>query len=328
MTDKILTKMKTEDVTELIGKIERHPTWSPASKQGFKITIKKFYGTMGLNKAHVEWINTTLKKKHKKLPSDMLNVDDIMKMIEANTKPRDRAIIAAFWDSGGRVGEIGTWKIRDITSFAHGVKAQMTGKTGSRIVPLVLSAPYITQWLAVHPMKDDPNAPLWVKQGPSPGHLMYGGMYRVLRESAKKAGIEKKFNPQTYRHSRATNLACDLTESQMDEYLGWVQGSNMPQVYVHLSGRNIDDAILKAAGIDVGEEEKAERRSMKPVKCHRCRQIVGASCSFCPYCGLSMSVTSALVEEQAELKIDDMFVALVAKYPELGEVMRRLQAGE
>jgi integrase/recombinase XerD len=35
----------------------------------------------------------------------------------------------------------------------------------------------------------------------------------------------------------------------MDAYFGWIQGSDMPSIYVHLSGRDIDDAILKANGI-------------------------------------------------------------------------------
>ena len=40
-----------------------------------------------------------------------------------------------------------------------------------------------------------------------------------------------------------------LTEAQMNAYFGWVQGSGMPSIYVHLSGRYIDDAVLKANGI-------------------------------------------------------------------------------
>ena len=41
-------------------------------------------------------------------------------------------------------------------------------------------------------------------------------------------------------------MANYLTEAQMNVYFGWTQGSDMPGVYVHLSGRDIDDAILKA----------------------------------------------------------------------------------
>jgi integrase/recombinase XerD len=44
-------------------------------------------------------------------------------------------------------------------------------------------------------------------------------------------------------------MANYLTEAQMNVYFGWAQGSDTPGVYVHLSGRDVDDAILKANGI-------------------------------------------------------------------------------
>jgi len=47
-----------------------------------------------------------------------------------------------------------------------------------------------------------------------------------------------------------------LTEAQMKEYLGWVGDSRMASTYVHLSGRNIDDA-----------QEGARRRERIPAMC-------------------------------------------------------------
>ena len=44
-------------------------------------------------------------------------------------------------------------------------------------------------------------------------------------------------------------MANYLTEAQMNVYFGWVQGSDMPSIYVHLSGRDVDYAILKANGV-------------------------------------------------------------------------------
>ena len=35
------------------------------------------------------------------------------------------------------------------------------------------------------------------------------------------------------------------TEAQMKEHFGWVPGSYMPSTYVHLSGKDVDGAILK-----------------------------------------------------------------------------------
>jgi integrase/recombinase XerD len=44
-------------------------------------------------------------------------------------------------------------------------------------------------------------------------------------------------------------MANYLAEAQMNAYFDWIQGSDMPGIYVHLSGRDIDDAVLKANGI-------------------------------------------------------------------------------
>lgn len=40
-----------------------------------------------------------------------------------------------------------------------------------------------------------------------------------------------------------------LTEAQMNIYFGWAQCSYMHGVYVHLSGRDVNDAILKVNGV-------------------------------------------------------------------------------
>jgi site-specific recombinase XerD len=77
----------------------------------------------------------------------------------------------------------------------------------------------------------------------------------MLQEVAKKAGIKKAINPHNYRHSRATSLANHFTEAQMNEYFGWIQGSDISQVYVHLSGRDLDDCVLNLRGMKPKEEK-------------------------------------------------------------------------
>jgi integrase/recombinase XerD len=71
------------------------------------------------------------------------------------------------------------------------------------------------------------------------------------------------------RHTRATELANILTEAQMKEHLGWVPGSDMPSTHVHLSGRDVDGAILKPYGIAVDEESKV-KIALTLTKCPRC----------------------------------------------------------
>jgi hypothetical protein len=79
--------------------------------------------------------------------------------------------------------------------------------------------------------------------------MRYDAIRMRLKKISKKAGINKKIHPHLFRHSRCTYMANYLTEAQMNAYFVWVQGSGMPSVYVHLSGRDVDDAVLKANGV-------------------------------------------------------------------------------
>jgi len=83
----------------------------------------------------------------------------------------------------------------------------------------------------------------------------------ILKSVAQKAGIDKPINPHHFRHSRATDLAKKLTEAQLCQYMGWIQSSREAATYIHLSGRDMDKAILTLHGL--AEEETEEEHSKK-----------------------------------------------------------------
>jgi hypothetical protein len=133
--------------------------------------------------------------------------------------------------------------------------------------------------------------------------MNYAGVRKVLISTAKRAGIRKAINPHNFRHSRATFLANRFTEAQMCEYLGWVQGSSVPQVYVHLSSRNVDDTILKMNGLKSEEEERKES-PLRAVKCPRCGNISAGN--FCNKCGAVLNVETAIDLQDRIKSIDDL----------------------
>jgi hypothetical protein len=112
---------------------------------------------------------------------------------------------------------------------------------------VVRAAPLLRQWLEVHPFKDEPDAPLWIGLRGMNKHriLTRDAIARVLERAARRAEIKKRIHPHLFRHSRATELASQLTEAQLKEVFGWATGSGQAATYVHLSGRNVDDAILR-----------------------------------------------------------------------------------
>lgn len=71
----------------------------------------------------------------------------------------------------------------------------------------------------------------------------------MLSSAGRRCSIKKRVNPHSFRHARASNLANVLTQAHMKEYLGWVGDSRMAATYVHLSGRNVDNALFKLNGI-------------------------------------------------------------------------------
>ncbi len=121
------------------------------------------------------------------------------------------------------------------------------------------------------------------------------------------AKIDRRIYPHLFRHTRATILASRVTEAPLEAQMGWVHGSRITQTYVHPSGRDQDNAILRAYVIEVKEERSIE--SQKPSLYPRCREPNDAKARFCWKCGmiLDRSLTEKKLKEKAK-QIEDKIV--------------------
>lgn len=120
---------------------------------------------------------------------------------------------------------------------------------------------------------------------------------KILKRSMEDADIDKPSNPHHYRHSRASYLANEMTEAQLCEWFGWVQGSEIPAKYVHLSGRDIDKAYDAMHGI-VDEDEDEKEPSI--VECPRCDELNEPGAAFCMRCGFALDMDAAEEVERVE----------------------------
>ncbi|KXA89575.1 hypothetical protein AKJ61_02585 [candidate division MSBL1 archaeon SCGC-AAA259B11] len=109
----------------------------------------------------------------------------------------------------------------------------------------------------------------------------------MLDEVAERAGIDKPVNPHHFRHSRATYLASRFTQSQLCEWFGWVQGSDRPADYVHLSGRDIDADYARIHGIQ--DQQNPEESQLAPNECPRCDAKNAPRAKFCQNCGPALT---------------------------------------
>jgi integrase/recombinase XerD len=301
--------MKKGEIVEIVSKIELEDKIGDWTKHDYKLALKKLLVFLGKNN-EVSWIRTTYKGGNK-LPDELLTEDEVMKMIEVSEHPRDKAFLAGLYESGCRISEIGNLKISDISFDNYGAVAIVSGKTGMRRVRLIFSAVYFASWLDIHPGRDNPKAPLWIGVGTvGKGEAMnYSAFRALLQRVAEKAKIKKKVNPHNFRHSRSTHLSKHLTEAQMDQYLGWVQGSKMPSVYVHLSGRDVDAALLKLQGEEI--EEAKERTKLVKKNCVRCGTENAPTSKFCHRCGMALGLSTVIEQEEKNMQVMMQFFELI-----------------
>lgn len=89
-----------------------------------------------------------------------------------------------------------------------GAVVVVDGKTGQRRQRLILSVPFVAEWLSDQP-DNRPEASLWIhnaqgchEEGIVP--LDYYAARKLLVRLQRKAGIQKHVNPHAFRHARAT----------------------------------------------------------------------------------------------------------------------------
>ncbi len=298
-------KATREDLEAALTKLEQGGK-SESTKEKVRVTIKSFYKyAMGKDLFYPEqvaWIKS-VRRKMRHLP-DLLEEEDIATLLGATKNLRDKAIIALLFDSGIRAGELINMKAKDVDLAKEPAHIIVDGKTGMRQVPIMFSVPYLADYLNAERRK--PGEHLFTQEGvwkdknmPIDNHAL-GTM---LRKVAKRAGIGKHVHPHLFRHSRATYYANRLTEQQLKVFFGWVGDSKMASTYVHLSGRDIDNAILRANGFKTQEVKMAPKLVAKI--CAKCKASNTMEAIYCTRCGAPLDISTAMKMQEAEVKVND-----------------------
>ena len=314
-----LAKATKEEIESAMAKIESSD-YADTTKSNIKVITKAFYkhylGEDLYYPKQIAWVKTS-KSRKKILPDDILNEEEVLKMIEASGNMRDKAIIAVLYDSGIRVGELLSLKIKSVDLTGEPAHIIVDGKTGMRKIPILFSAPYLSNYLELVKGKKHDEY-LWTGIGTwtASNRLVDGSAIRkLLRIVAKKAGIQKRMYPHLFRHSRATYYANRLTEQQLKALFGWTGDSTMVSTYVHMSGRDIDDAVMQTYG--KRPRELSVPKLVEKV-CPRCRYANGIDFLHCKRCGAALDMSMTMKGEQVNNALRDSLLE-AAKDPKFLE---------
>ncbi len=306
------TDKKTIDT--LIIRINENGRYTPHTKRDFVIALKRFYQWLrappeeypSWKRKHrypeeVDDLSTNLKLNETTLPWDLLSQDEVSKLIGAATHPMLKAFVAFSDELGPRPGEILGMRIRDVVFDGTDLLCRLAGKTGTRVEYIVKSASLLSQWLDAHPFKDNPDSPLWLNLNNNNRHerWSYAACKKALKMLAGRAGVRKNVNPYVFRHTAASRDAkLGFTEAQLCLKYGWVFGSKMPRVYIHLAGTDLREKVMEVyAGMEV------EKREPQTIKCPRCSALNNPGQNYCYTCGSPLSPQGRSIEVE-ELKRD------------------------
>jgi integrase len=308
-----------QDLERYLARSKNERTGKPAGRATLELrrgTIKQFYRWLLADPKrpkefpeNVAWIRTHRTAKER-VPEDMLTKEEIRRMIEAGNGTRDKAIVATLYESGTRIGEFLSLRIRDVRMKEGGyaivsLPAESSSlKTGRRQIPIVECVPYLQAWLEAHPSKETPAAFLWPSEYGERRDLAIDDttVLKLVRRLAARAKIEKDVTPHVFRHSRATECARrGWNESQMRRYFGWSRTSTMPSLYTHLAAGDVETRILEDNGLKARPDPIAD--PLAPLVCGRCGRRNPATVVYCLGCGAIVSVEKALeIERRADVE--------------------------
>lgn len=295
------------DVERVVAWINRQ-SFKEWTKHDLKLALRKLiqfakYGSCDRKTPipdEASWIPLNVSEKDSRVkPELLLTPDEVKAMIRAAENERDKALISILYEAALRPGELLSMNVGSVEFKDEYCVITVYGKTGLKRIPIVASHRLLLNWLEKHPRKENLNSPLWtsLSNNSKTRRMSYHYFRKLLKSLAEKAGVNRKVWPYLFRHSCLTAMAKILTESKLELFAGWTQGSDMARRYVHFSVRDLEEAILEVHGLK--RADKAEG-VIKPTECPRCGQRNSPDSARCSFCGYLLDKKLAAEMEEKE----------------------------
>jgi len=245
--------------------------------------------------------------KSKTTPDSLITDKEIAALITNSLNIRDKAMWAVIAESGARIGEFCSLKLKHVFRDTKGwVIAPPRGKTGTRRIRLHTSQVELAAWKNTHPLKDDPEAPLWVTLDGKFQRMKPDAVRMQLNKTKKRAGITKRIFPHLFRHSSATKLVLKLPDLVLKARFGWSPTSKIVPTYAKLNQDDVDDCYLGAIGAKVPETKEPERSL---ITCGKCQTVNAPESDLCISCQLPLTLQTAIMMDDKTAHDKEAFIA-------------------
>jgi len=180
-------------------------------------------------------------KKSKHLPV-VLTKNEVLKLIEVTQNLKHRTILSIMYGGGLRVSEVVRIKISDIDLENMFLRVNQGKGKKDRVTLISKKSKNILAKQIELKNKND-----YLFTNGWGGRLTETSVQKIVRNSAKLAGINKLITPHTLRHSFATHLLENGTDIRYIQELLGHSNLRTTQIYTHVAGndlKNIESLLV------------------------------------------------------------------------------------
>ena len=226
---------------------------SPNSQARKISSIKSFFNFLIFEKLRTNSPADLLEgpKLGRKLPAtlNLIEIEKILNSIDLHIPNgyRNRAIIETLYGSGLRVSELVNLTLSNV--FFKEDIVRVTGKgEKERLVPLGSYSKkyiqiYVEEIRSLKKIKKTDYDILFLNRNGK--KITRAMIFTIVKDSAKKAGIEKKISPHTLRHSFATHLLENGADLRSIQLLMGHESITTTEIYTHLDNKHLKKVIEK-----------------------------------------------------------------------------------
>ncbi|MEK6833090.1 MAG: tyrosine-type recombinase/integrase [Nanoarchaeota archaeon] len=317
-------KFKQKDVDDFLEDVDKRQDITQTTKDDYRMIFKKFFRWLGKENL-IKDIKVSGKKK-RRLPSEILDEKDVLKMLDYASSPRAKAIISLFADAGLRISELINLKIKNLMFNKEDDTIKLiveTGKTGGRSLILIPSVPYVLNYINSLPEKIKNNSDsflfLKIEGGKYTDEQMtYASIGKLLKDIGKLADIKKPVNPHSFRRYSATSSSAFLSDSALMVRYGWTDRETINS-YTFMNPTKADELYKQRYG---KKEVEIKESELTPIKCS-CGTINPPN-SLCSNCGRPNTLKIAITrEDEKQKEMQELRTAILGLSKEIKELKEK-----
>jgi integrase/recombinase XerD len=228
-----------------------------ATYQGYRAALKFFF-TKTLKRPWFEQ-EVPKPKVRRKLP-EILSPEEIEKLLNCTHNLKHRAMLATLYGAGLRRAELRTLKVSDVDSKRMVIHIRAGKGQLPRQIPL---SPKLLEVLRVYWRWRKPTDWLFPSARYPERPIDVSGIFGIVEDAAKRAGLKRRVTPHLLRHSYASHLLEAGTDIRTLQLLLGHGDLQTTARYLHVSDRTLRAATspldsLKV--IDITEADGDGRR--------------------------------------------------------------------